>query len=277
MPKISGTVDFQNCMISVPTIPEGDSNLPDAVMDIQVNVGNKVHFYSSYLYDLYLGGQFHMGGIVSHPKMSGSLQVKRGGTINYLKTEFKIREGLATFDQVASFLPSIEFFADTRLTQAKVFLSAKGPLDKLEIKLTSSPEMSQTQIIQLLTLRDAYKNGQKNMNAGDMLSVGIQMSFLSEVEDVLRDFLFLDQFTISRGSGSIYDHHDLENETNKYDFNVQMGKYISDRVMVKYTRSLGGQNVNRYGIQYDLNDKLGLTFDREGSGYIVGLEARMSF
>ena len=277
MPKISGTVDFQHCMISVPTIPEGESNLPDAVMDIQVNVGDKVHFYSSYLYDLYLGGQFHMGGIVSHPKMSGSLQVKRGGTINYLKTEFKIREGLATFDQVASFLPSIDFFADTRLTQAKVFLSAKGPLDKMEIKLTSSPEMSQTQIIQLLTLRDAYKNGQKNMNAGDMLSVGIQMSFLSEVEDILRDFLFLDQFTISRGSGSIYDRHDLENETNKYDFNVQMGKYISDRVMVKYTRSLGGQNVNRYGLQYDFNDKLGLTFDREGSGYIVGLEARMSF
>ncbi|WP_255448750.1 translocation/assembly module TamB domain-containing protein [Selenomonas ruminis] len=277
MPKISGTVDFQNCMVSVPAIPDGDSDLPDAVLDVQVNVGDKVHFYSSYLYDLYLGGQFHIGGIVSHPKMSGSLQVKRGGTINYLKTEFKIREGLATFDQVASFLPSIDFFADTRLTQAKVFLSAKGPLDKMEIKLTSSPEMSQTQIIQLLTLRDAYKNGQKNMNAGDMLSVGIQMSFLSEVEDILRDFLFLDQFTISRGSGSIYDRHDLENETNKYDFNVQMGKYISDRVMVKYTRSLGGQNVNRYGLQYDFNDKLGLTFDREGSGYIVGLEARMSF
>lgn len=277
MPKISGTVDFQNCMVSVPAIPDGDSDLPDAVLDVQVNVGDKVHFYSSYLYDLYLGGQFHIGGIVSHPKMSGSLQVKRGGTINYLKTEFKIREGLATFDQVASFLPSIDFFADTRLTQAKVFLSAKGPLDKMEIKLTSSPEMSQTQIIQLLTLRDAYKNGQKNMNAGDMLSVGIQMSFLSEVEDILRDFLFLDQFTVSRGSGSIYDRHDLENETNKYDFNVQMGKYISDRVMVKYTRSLGGQNVNRYGLQYDFNDKLGLTFDREGSGYIVGLEARMSF
>ena len=277
MPKISGNVDFQHCMVSVPTIPDGDSNLPDAVMDVQVNVGDKVHFYSSYLYDLYLGGQFHIGGIVSHPKMSGSLQVKRGGTINYLKTEFKIREGVATFDQVASFLPSIDFFADTRLTQAKIFLSAKGPLDKMEIKLTSSPEMSQTQIIQLLTLRDAYKNGQKNMNAGDMLSVGIQMSFLSEVEDILRDVLFLDQFTISRGSGSIYDRHDLENETNKYDFNVQMGKYISDRVMLKYTRSIGGENVNRYGLQYDFNDKLGLTFDREGSGYIVGLEARMTF
>ena len=78
---------------------------PSMVFDVQVNVGDKVHFYSPYLYDLYLTGGFHVGGIMSHPKMSGGLQVKRGGTINYLKTEFKIREGRATFNQVASFMP----------------------------------------------------------------------------------------------------------------------------------------------------------------------------
>ena len=93
----------------------------------------------------------------------------------------------------------------------------------------------------------------------------------------MRDVLYLDQFTISRGNGSAFENRAEENERNKYDFNVQMGKYISDRVMLKYTRSIGGENVNRYGLQYDFNDKLGLTFDREGSGYIVGLEARMTF
>ena len=246
-------------------------------MDVQVNVGDKVHFYSAYLYDLYLTGNFHAGGLISHPKMSGSLHVKSGGTINYLKTEFKIREGTANFDQVGSFLPSIDFSADTRLTQAKIFLSARGPLGNMELRLTSSPEMSQTQIIQMLTLRNAYKAGKNTMNAGDLLAVGLQMSFLSEVEDVMRNVLFLDQFTISRGSGSAFDRHTEENDTNQYDFNVRMGKYISDKVMIKYTRSLGAANVNRYGVQYDVNDRLGLTLEREGGSYIVGLEARTSF
>ncbi|SFT62111.1 translocation and assembly module TamB [Selenomonas sp. GACV-9] len=278
LPKIYGQIDFDNCLISVPAIPDSDGAMPEAVLDVQVNVGRKVHFYSPYLYDMYLTGQVHAGGIVSHPKMSGSLEVKRGGTINYLKTEFAIREGRATFDQVASFLPSIDFFADTKLTRTRVFLAAKGPLGNMQIKLSSSPPMSQTQIIQLLTLRDAYKNGQANMTAGDLLTVGLQMSFLSEVEGAMRDFLYLDQFAISRGSGSAFDHREKENDRNKYDFNVQMGKYISDKVMLKYTRSLGGStNVNRYGIQYDFNDRLGMTLEREGNDYIVGFEARTSF
>jgi translocation and assembly module TamB len=220
-----------------------------------------------------------VGGIMSHPKMSGSLKVKRGGTINYLKTEFKIREGVANFNQVASFMPSIEFFADTKLTQAKVFLSVRGPLGAAEMKLTSNPEMSQTQIIQLLTLRDAYKNGQTNMDAGDLLAVGLQMSFLSEVEGIMRQYLYLDKFSISRGSGSAFDRQSAEKEyrENKYDFNVSMGKYITDKVMLKYTHGFGGDNINRYGVQYDINDRWGVSLERESNKYIFGVEARITF
>ena len=55
--------------------------------------------------------------------------------INYLKTEIKVREGTAYINQVDSFLPSITFLADTRLTQAKVFLSITGPLDNMTFTL----------------------------------------------------------------------------------------------------------------------------------------------
>ena len=279
LPKLAGHVDFDRCKVSVPTIPEGEGDLPEMVLDVNVNVGDKVHFYTPYLYDLYLTGAFHAGGIMSHPKMSGSLQVKRGGTINYLKTEFKIREGIANFNQVASFLPSIDFFADTKLARTRVFLSVKGPLGAAEMKLSSSPEMSQTQIIQLLTLRDAYKEGQSNMDAGDLLVVGLQMGFLSEMEAIMRQYLLLDKFTISRGSGSAFDNQRVENENdrNKYDFNVSMGKYITDKVMLRYIKGFGGDNINRYGVQYDLDDRWGLTIEREANEYIFGVEARIPF
>lgn len=276
-PKLVGQIDIEDALISVPTIPDSEGKLPDVILDMQVNVNNKVHAYSPYLYDLYLTGKVHAGGITSHPKMSGSLQVKRGGTINYLKTVFKVREGIAYFNQVDSFLPSIDFKADTKLSQAKVFLSAQGPLGAMDLKLSSTPQMSQTQIIQLLTLRDAYKNGQTNLNTGDLLAVGLQMSFLSEVEDVMRNFFYLDQFVLSRGNGSAFDNHTAENDDNKYDFNVEMGKYISDKVMLKYTRGLGATEINRYGMQYDMNDRFGMTLEREGGKYIVGLEARATF
>ena len=47
--------------------------------------------------------------------------------------------------------------------------------------------------------------------------------------------------------------------------------------MVKYTRGLGGDNINRYGFQYDLSDNVGLTLERESGGYIMGVEARFNF
>ena len=279
LPKLYGQLDFQNCKVSVPTIPESDGELPEMVLDVQVNVGDKVHFYTPYLYDLYLTGGFHAGGIMSHPKMSGSLQVKRGGTINYLKTEFKIRQGVANFNQVASFMPSIDFFADTKLTRARVFLSVRGPLGAAEMRLTSSPAMSQTQIVQLLTLRDAYRDGSTNMNAGDLLAVGLQMTFLSEVEGIMRNYLALDKLTITRGSGSMFASQlsPKENDENKYDFNVTMGKYITDKVMLRYTHGFGGDQINRYGVQYDINDHWGLTLERESNDYVIGVEARMTF
>lgn len=277
LPKISGQVDLANCTISVPAIPDSDGELPDIILDADVNVGDKVHAYSSYLYDMYLTGNVHFGGTTRHPKTSGSVSVKRGGTINYLKTEFNVREGTAYFNQVDSFLPSITFLADTRLTQAKVYLSITGPLDNMTFTLRSTPEMSQSEIIQLLTLRDAYKAGQANLDAGDLLIVGLQMSFLSEVEDVMRNMLWLDRFTIARGSGSAFDTHDEESSKDIDVYHVEMGKYITDKVMLKYTQQIGGDDTHRFGMQYDMNDRFGLSLEKESQKFIVGLEARIHF
>ena len=47
--------------------------------------------------------------------------------------------------------------------------------------------------------------------------------------------------------------------------------------MLKYTKGLGGDNINRYGVMYDINDRIGLTMERESGGYIIGLEARTKF
>ena len=277
LPKISGQIDLADCTISVPAIPDSDGELPDIILDADVNVGDKVHAYSSYLYDMYLTGNVHFGGTTRHPRTSGSVSVKRGGTINYLKTEFNVREGTAYFNQVDSFLPSITFLADTRLTQAKVFLSITGPLDNMTFTLKSTPEMSQSEIIRLLTLRDAYKAGQANLDAGDLLIVGLQMSFLSEVEDVMRNMLWLDRFTIARGSGSAFDTHDEESNKAIDVYHVEMGKYISDKVMFKYTQQIGGDDTHRFGLQYDMNDRFGLSLEKEAQKFIVGLEARIHF
>lgn len=67
------------------------------------------------------------------------------------------------------------------------------------------------------------------------------------------------------------------NNNDKEDYNITVGKYIGDKFMVRYTHGFGGHKVNRYGIQYDFNDNLGFTIEREGREYIFGIEARFNF
>ena len=283
LPRLSGEINLDHCMLSVPSIPDSDEPLPQMLIDVGINLGDKVHFYSNRLYDMYLTGGVHFEGSTRHPQPSGTITVKRGGTLTYLQTVFDIHDAEILFNQQDSFMPSVHFEADTKLTRTKIFLLADGPLGKrgLTFKLTSTPEMSETEIIQLLTFRTAYDQGRTNFTAADALEIGLQMSVLAEIEDTIKRTLGLDKFMVSRGSGSAFTTFTPKEEDNNREhedeFNVSLGKYVTDKVMLRYTQGINGDKITRYGVQYDINDNLGITIEREKNEFILGLEARYNF
>ena len=180
-----------------------------------------------------------------------------------------------------SFLPSVNFLADARVSNFKVELAVTGGLNNNpNIKLTSTPEKTETEIIQLLTLRDAYGNSTSSMSMGDVLAIGLQMSILGDIEDTVKRTLGLDRFVFSSGSGSAlesYSSRDTESNPDDKQFNISIGKYVTDKVMLKYTQGINGDKVTRYGVQYDINDNLGVTVEREKSEFIFSLEAIYKF
>ncbi len=279
LPKLSGQIDLDRCQITVPSLSDDDEPLPNVLLDVSINFGNKVHFYSSRLYDMYLTGNAQFKGSTLHPKTSGTVTVKRGGTLTYLESVFNIREGEAYFNQLDTFLPTLHFMAETKIDRTKIFLAINGSPNNMKFTLTSSPEMTETEIMRLLTLREAYSNGGGNLTTTDALAIGLQMTILSDIEDALKRSLGIDQLRVSRGSGSILDSHNTE-EASKHDdkdYNVTIGKYINDKLMIRYTRGFGSHKLNRYGLQYDFNDNLGFTIEREGKDYVFTIEARYKF
>ena len=279
-PKLSGHLDFDNCEISIPMIPDGDGVLPDVLLDVDVTAGENVHFYSSSLYDMYITGAAHFGGSTLHPAPTGEFHVKRGGTVSYLKNIFKIREGTATFDQVDNFLPSIRFLADTKVGSTSIYLMLEGTLNNhMDVKLRSNPEFSQTEILTMLTLQSSYKHGSMNFDASDIVNIGLQMTVLGELEEQMRSLLWLDTFRISRGSGSALEQQsrgDSDSDDENV-YNVEMGKRIGGKTQMHYVRAIGGNSTQRYGFQYDLSDAIGFTVDRESGDTIIGVEARYKF
>ena len=47
--------------------------------------------------------------------------------------------------------------------------------------------------------------------------------------------------------------------------------------MLRYTQGINGDHITRYGFQYDINDNIGVTVEREKNEFIFGLEARYNF
>ena len=274
LPKVTGNVEIDNVTVSVPSIPESEGELPNVIMDVGIHVGKHTHLYSYSLYDIWLAdSNVHFGGTTRHPKASGSIETRRG-TVTYLQTIFRIMEGKALFNQVDSFMPSIVFKAGTRLSRTRVFLGIEGPISGMKFHLQSSPPMSQEQIIKLLTLRDAYRKGE-DMSGAEMaalLGAGLQMSFVGDITDSMRTFLNLDLLTITQ-----------ENAENRRDnshfsgYNIKIGKYISDKVMLEYTHGIN-QHLERFFVRYDFNDRFSAFVGRrEGNDNFIGFESRISF
>ena len=281
LPKLAGHIDFEKCKFSIPSIPDSDDPLPEIILDVAINLGDKVHFYSSRLYNMYLTGNVKYEGTTTHPKPSGIITVKRGATVNYISTVFDVREGEMHFNQMDSFLPSVNFRADTRLSDVRVELAVSGILNNnMDVKLTSNPEKSQTEIVQILTLRDAYGNQTSNMSMADILAIGLQMSILGDIEDTVKRNLGLDRFVFSSGSGSALDSFaskEIDTGQRNEEFHISIGKYVTDKLMLRYTQGINGEKITRFGFQYDINDNIGVTVEREKSEYIFSLEARYKF
>ena len=281
LPKIAGQIDFEKCLFSIPTIPDSEDEMPEILLDVAINLGDKVHFYRSRLYNMYLTGGVHFEGTTRRPKPSGIISTKRGATVTYISTVFDVREGELHFNQLGSFLPSVNFSADARVSNIKIQLEVTGTLNnKPHIVLSSTPEKTETEIIQLLTLRDAYGNSTSNMSMGDILAIGLQMSILGSIEDTVKRTLGLDRFVFSSGSGSAlesFSSKDTEPRNDNRDFNISIGKYVTDKLMLRYTQGINGDKISRYGIQYDINDNIGITIERERNEFIFSLEAMYKF
>lgn len=278
MPKLAGSMNIEKSTISFPGIPDSSTSfLPEMLLDVGINVGNNVRFYKSMLYDMDIGGSIHFGGTTEHPLPSGEINVLRG-TVEYLRTVFKIREGNAYFNQLGSFMPSITFKGDANLSRVKVNLSIEGPVGNMQFLLTSEPQMSQEEIIKLLTFGNADRQGDSvdSSDLTQLATVGLQMGFLNEIENFMRYTLQLDEFNIV--SDTIYNENE-HNGQNNYDevYSIEIGKYISDKMMLKYTNSINYDD-HRFGIQYDLSKNMSILNEWDSrDGYRVTLDANIKF
>ena len=200
-------------------------------------------------------------------RILGNMEIIRGKYFLY-GTKFKIEKGTFFFDNVERIDPKIDFLVSTRLWGATPGSSGGGTLlgtgSSNEIKLTiggtlSEPEVepapgspyAKDDILELL----AFQRGM-----GSVDSVGVGSLF---------------QERVIKSLGGAYSSRFLENIAGRTlgvetfeivptwsekfrltDAQITIGKYISDKVYLRYTRRLSQSSGQETGVEYRLNKHL---------------------
>ena len=255
MPTLVGAITLHDVVGSIPlSFESSDASIPLG-LDLTIDAKENVRLYNPLLYDMFLQGKVKFEGTVGEPKASGKLSVNKGH-VKYLKNRFKITEGQAKF-VTGSIIPELNVRSMANVKNYRISLQAEGPATQMKLKLMSEPNLSERQIISLLTFGRNVGNasGVTSEDANALLTSSLQSLAFGYIEDVLQDTLGLDLVNITTGSLDGKDSRDLQEKNN---FNVTIGKYVVPDLMITLTRGLKNDHVS-YGFQYDINRSISAT------------------
>lgn len=288
-PLIKGQLKLDDVVVNMPTIPEmgeGESNFG---LDMQVELGKKIHLYNSYLYDIWLKGGIHVKGSTLFPIVDGTIKADKG-TITYLRTDFKLLDAGLVWVEPGTFLPNVNLESTARFSRYRIYMKINGPVEAMDLQLTSDPPLERNTIVRMLTLqRDtAGSNEVTSEDMNNLMTVGLQMTVLGDVETWIKQTLGLDQFRIYTGkvrSGIGYESSKVGNqdlttdERNQY--NVLVSKYLNNNFMFGYTTSFDALDRSIFG-QYDISRHMNITYSRsydlnDKTDNWYGLEYKITF
>ena len=274
MPTLVGAITLHDVVASIPLVLESSDTSIPLGLDLTINAKDNVRLYNPLLYDMFLQGKVTFEGTVGEPKASGKLSVNKG-YVKYLNNRFKITEGQAKFAS-GSIIPELNVRSMANVKNYRISLQAEGPATQMKLKLSSEPNLSERQIISLLTFGRSVGNtsGVTADDANALLTSSLQSLAFGYVEDVLQDTLGLDMVNFTTGSLDGKDSRDLKEKTN---LNVTIGKYVVPDLMITLSSGLNNNQL-AYGFQYDINRSISATgwINNENKRYL-GAQWRYRF
>ena len=268
MPFVTADFKLEEIYLGISSIPDlsgGGSNLG---LDVTVDLGDDLHLYNASFFDIHARGKIHATGTTENPYMNGSsITVNKGSTLKYLGTPFRIGFGQLTWPMPGTFIPVLDLTAFTRLGQYNILAKASGPLslDDLQIHLSSDPPQNEDTLKRFLTLKTDNAD-LTNADVQSLVDAGLQLTYLADVEDAIKDALGLDELRIYSGNLQTGIGFSLDaqraNETNLQDrreYNVLVSKYFGNKLKVGYTTRFDGEEYNTFA-EYYIAKKVNLSF-----------------
>ncbi|MFW6034620.1 MAG: translocation/assembly module TamB domain-containing protein [Halothermotrichaceae bacterium] len=208
-------------------------------------------------------------------QFSGLLESSQG-SFDYYNNKFILEEGTADFSKNSDYIPIMDVQAATRIRGIRIETNLTGPANQMLTTFHSSTDMSDEEILSLLTSR----GGLGALITGDwedalgkefsrLLLSQLQLGFVEDIQETIKEIFSLDRLEL-----------DTYNLGWNRQVSVHMGKYLSEDIYLEYTGQITpeGENDDQLALKYYFND----IFHLEGSwagvdDLSIGLKTNFDF
>ena len=212
------------------------------------------------------GVSLQVRGEIRDPRLSGRIVLYEGGRLRFRDVDYRLLSGSLEFEGSERIDPFVEMRGETRVGDYDVRLRIAGRLDSFAYELSSYPTLAESDIIQLLLTGQAPSASAGTAGssassapgglAADYFAGVLTGTFSRQVEKAFR----LDQFRINP----------LLESGSDPTARVTLGKQVTDRIRILYSRDLGGTANDRYFLEWGASRRWRLTAEADSDGVYVG-------
>jgi len=274
-PHIEGTLTLSqgeiNWKENNKDIPFNLSELLSRLSNVKGDIDLEVKILDDFIaktndFNLKLVGGVKVQGSLFAPKLNGEFEVKQGHII-FLDKKFRVSTGKVIFNESSGENMILDIRAKTEIDDIDVFVSVSGIFAQPMVTLSSSPALSESEIISLLMFNKNYA-GLTEEEMGtiikeemiNLIAQGLSIRFLNQIEDEIANSLGLDEFKIETIFKKEQDP-DLAFipvfalET----LALKVGKYFSENFYLTYSAPLFEMGIGDLELEYKLKNDLTLS------------------
>jgi outer membrane protein assembly complex protein YaeT len=213
---------------------ESPSLMGSVVLDVRLMTASDILLDNNYG-QMAIGADLRLGGTVARPALVGRAQAREGGRIFLGGNVYQIVDsGAIDFTDTTRIAPEMNISAQTRVSGYDVTLSLKGPPDRLETSLRSTPPLGSSEIVSLLV------TGRVQTESGTLPTIGRDqmLAYLSgELFGVAGRSVGLDTLRIEPTGSVRFDAGLIATETNPGS-RLTFGKQVTSNVEVVFSHNL---------------------------------------
>jgi len=252
-------------------IPSNPLELLSKLINLKGDIDLEVQISDDFIantndFNLKLAGGLKVQGALSAPKLNGGLEIKQG-YITFLDKKFRVSEGKVMFADSTGEDMILDIRAKTEIDDIDVFVSVSGILAQPMVTFSSSPALSESEIISLLMFNKNYAG----LTEGEMgtilqeeminlIAQGLSIRFLNQIEDEIANSLGLDEFKIE----TIFKEEQDSDLAFIPGFALEtlvlkVGKYFSENFYLSYSAPLFEMEIGDLELEYKLKNNLTLS------------------